>query len=295
MKFIFLSLFVASSLPFGAAAQVDSAAKLSTSADSDFWANHWSKIGLSYFNFASTPMEYANKQDGRLESYNYVGVEYKFNRDRKVAIRPAFLANLNGTAANGDYQDYEFKWSDLIINYQEDELIPLPGRNKVVSNFSVYLPTSKDTQDRDTIARLRWWLRVQMDLHKHFELTFHTKPSYFIQSRTGYLTNDNQVRGNKDWGHETSIEGVVKYDRTWAITQAIGFEQNYTHAVKVENVAYRGTDSMRVETGLSFMYKGIWLVGGASQSRDIRAPRNDYALFRPEESTYFLRSSIRIR
>ena len=71
-----------------------SAASLTTSQSGGFWSQQMHKLGAQYFNFATTPTEYANKQDGRLESFNYVGLDYHIDYDRKISLRIPFLANM---------------------------------------------------------------------------------------------------------------------------------------------------------------------------------------------------------
>lgn len=258
--------------------------------------SNWSEIkrnlGVRFFNFSSANMAQANKDGGRLESYNYFSLEYRLSRNEKVAIRPAFFLNSGGTNYRGRFEEADFEWSDLYINYANYSLRLLPFDMDYVTNVRVYLPTSEASQTRGMIMRIRPYFIAGAPLTSRMAYAIHFQPDFYIQSRTGYA-NGGYVNGNRNYGYKVFGELAYRLNRTFSIFGTLGHDQMWNHSVPVERVDVFRQEEVELGVSLGVNWRKLSSAIGISQSRNVARPRNDFSLFRDDETQYFARSYYR--
>lgn len=272
-------------------ASAESRARISGSGWSEFKRN----LGLRFFNFTSAAMEQVGKDGGRLESYNYFSLQYRLSRTEAIAVRPAFMLNSGGSDYRGRFQESQFEWSDLYINYANYGLRFLPFDLDYVANLRLYLPTSESSQTRGMIARIRPYFIVGAPLTSRMTYSIHFQPDFYIQSRTGYANDRGYANGNRNYGYKVFGELSYRLNRTFSLVGEMGHEQMWHHSVPVENVAVFQVEEFNVGASVGINWKSLATAVGVTQSRNVQRPfnNNSFSLFRDNETQYFARSYYR--
>jgi hypothetical protein len=257
------------------------------------WSEIKRNMGVRFFNFSSVDMAQAGKDGGRLESYNYFSLEYRLSRDEKIAIRPAFDLNSGGSNFRGKFEEADFEWSDLYINYANYSWRLLPFDMDYVSNIRVYLPTSEDSQTRGMIMRIRPYFIARAPLTSRMIYAIHFQPDFYVQSRTGYANDRGFANGNRNYGYKVFGELAYRLNRTFSIFGNLGHDQMWSHSVPIERVDVYRTEDLEIGASVGVKWGKLSSAIGISQSRNVARPRNDFSLFRDDETQYFARSYYR--
>jgi hypothetical protein len=259
------------------------------------WSQFKRNLGLRFFNFTSAAMEQVGKDGGRLESYNYFSLQYRLSRTEAVAVRPAFFLNSGGSDYRGRFQESEFEWSDLYINYANYGLRFLPFELDYVANLRLYLPTSEASQTRGMIARIRPYFIVGAPLTSRLTYSIHFQPDFYIQSRTGYANDRGFAAGNRNYGYKVFGELSYRLNRTFSLVGEMGHDQMWHHSVPVENVAVYQIEEFNVGASVGINWKSLATAIGVTQARNVQRPfnNNNFSLFRDNETQYFARSYYR--
>lgn len=273
--------------------QADATGESRTRIDSDRWSEFKRNIRVMYFNFATNDMRAANENGGRFESYNYFSINYRLSRTERIALRPAFFLNGAGRDFRGQSQESQFSWSDAYFNYTNYALKLLPLDMTYITNVRVYLPTSQMSQDRGMIARIRPYFIATAPITSRLLYAIHFQPDFYFQKRTGFLNERGFPRGNKNYGYETFAELTYRFGPIFTFGINAGHEQMWTHSMPAENQDVFRTENLTASVSLGIMYGGLLTAVGVTQSRDLTRPRNQFSLFRDDESQYFARSFYR--
>lgn len=271
--------------------RAESRARFSGSGWSEFKRN----LGLRFFNFTSASMEQVGKDGGRLESYNYFSLQYRLSRTEAIAIRPAFFLNSGGSDFRGRFQESQFEWSDVYINYANYGLRFLPFDLDYVANLRLYLPTSEASQTRGMIARIRPYFIVGAPLTSRLTYSIHFQPDFYIQSRTGYANDRGYANGNRNYGYNLFGELAYRLNRTFSLVGNLGHNKMWHYSVPVENVAVYQIEEFDVGASVGINWRSLSTAVGVSQSRNVQRPfnNNSFSLFRDNETQYFARSYYR--
>jgi hypothetical protein len=261
----------------------------------DSWLKRVARdFSVGFFNFSSVPMDQANQQAARIDAYNYFTFDYRIDRSRKISLRPVFQFGTAGTDYRNEYKASDFRLGDAFLNYTEYNIAILPADIEFSAQMRVYAPTSKTSSDQGLITRLRPWFIFSRTFSRSFEIVFNLEPDYYVQSRTGFLDDRNRVKGNRDFGYESSVDFNYRFNRTFGATTSVGHNEMWSHRVPVERVRDRyHTEELTLDASLNMGLKGLFMVAGVSQKRDIARPRGTFALMRENESQYYLLSSVR--
>lgn len=182
-----------------------------------------SKWGASYFNFASTEVEAAEKGTPAISTYNYLSANYKFAKDQRLSLRPAWFMSSEGVNGRGESKQSDVALGDLHLNYSNYSLGLLPGDWELSGQAKLYFPTSESAQMKKTIVYFKGELISEKPLPGGWLLQYTAKPGYWFQSqrsfrnefqRTSYRTGLEETvvdaRVNK-WGELNHYFGVGKY------------------------------------------------------------------------------------
>ncbi len=112
----------------------------------------WSVSG-----FTLVAQESDQAQGGLINSYNYLGPNYRIDRNQRLALRAAFIANSAGhDRFNGRCrQDQDMALADPFIEYNNYNLGWLPGIADIFWSGRIYVPLSKSSRRKKTIAEYR--------------------------------------------------------------------------------------------------------------------------------------------
>lgn len=270
----------------------EGASTLKTSKKSS-WSEAKRNISTGFFNFSSVKANEVNRGYGKLESYNYLSLEYRLGRGEKVFYRPAFLFNFAGSDARNREVPSKFEWSDGYFGYVNYNLPWLPFAMDYKTEIRAYIPTSEFSQKAGMIGRLRGDLKAFAPLTSRSIFFLWFKPDYYIQSKTATADDRGFARGNRNFGYELSANYYYTMNRMLGLGSALGHEQYWTHASAAEGLDVIRSEDLFVSGFLGVSYRGLLTHIGFEQTRSLSRPRNSFELLRDSETQYFARSYYR--
>ncbi len=166
----------------------------------------YSPWSITAFSLVSREFDQAD-QGGLLNSYNFVGPNYRINNNERIALKMAFNANSNGyDRFNGEcYQGQDASFADPFLEYAQFNLGLVPELFDIYWSGRVYFPVSKPSRDQQTIGRYRSSAIFTRWVSQRLVFEFRNDLNYFHQSSTTYTgthtddacqTADNTVASN---------------------------------------------------------------------------------------------------
>lgn len=147
--------------------------------------NPWSVSGFSLISTESDQ----SYNGGMLNSYNFVGPNYRISGQERIDLKVAFNANTSGyDRFNGECrQEQGMELADPFFEYKNYNLGFLPGIADIFWYGRVYLPLSKSSRQKQMIGRYRSNMIVTRHFSKEFTAEFRNDVSFFHQSSSTYF------------------------------------------------------------------------------------------------------------
>ncbi len=151
-------------------------------------SDKYSPWSVSAFTLVSQETDQAS-QGGLLNSYTYLGPNYRLNQNERLALRAAFTVNSAGhDRFNGRCrQDQDMELADPFVEYNNYNLGWLPGIADVFWSGRVYLPLSKSARRKQTITRLRSNSIFTRYITQKVFGEFRNEVNYYHQSSSTYF------------------------------------------------------------------------------------------------------------
>jgi hypothetical protein len=291
MKRLWISLFLF--IPLHSWAQFEGSSSI---ASEQFAAKHSnSSIHVAYFNLASMSVKGASEGTAPLGTYNYFSFDYKTGKDTKYSLRPTFYFQTAGLDPfTGREQKEELNMGDIYLQYADYSLALLPGDVGLLGSFRAYLPVSKYSRRSHTITRLQSYFIFNRALGYGYEISYNFKPSYYIQGRTGYLNDNQKVRGTSQADLEHYFSFAKHFSSGWSVTQSLGLDHEWKHAVKVEHVPPFRDETWTISSAVGYNLGFADVSLSVGQSRDLNRPRGDFSLYNPKETEYVMTTIVRL-
>lgn len=249
--------------------------------------------GVSLYSLATAPMNQVG-DNASVFAYNYLALNYKFNKTQRISIRPVFQYTSAGHDNFGGDVKADTVLGDAHVVYADYEIATL-GPANVSTSFKLYLPTSQASQDKGMILKFRPETFISMNVGRFDSITYAMKPDFFVQSRSSNI----DAKGKENMTNVFVLEHYVEYglslNKTFTIKPAAGFIdtwQNPTNNPKVPNTHY--TDA-KLALGLDIAaMKGLNFTLSAENKfrvtdrKMVNGQRDDVAMMRPEENSILL-------
>ncbi len=155
----------------------------------------YSPWSLSAFSLLSSESDQIQR-GGNLNSYNYIGPNYRLNSNERVAFKATFNANSAGydrfnghcrQVSNGSFEDPFFEYNNYSLGW-------LPGIADVFWSGRIYLPLSSISRAKGTIARFKSNTIFSRYFTQNLFAEYRNDVSYYYQANTTYFgthTEDN--------------------------------------------------------------------------------------------------------
>lgn len=296
----FAALIAALAAPLTAHAQDNEYIFNTTGQMSDLGLSKW---GLSYFNFSSAEMEYANRGGASAYIYQYLSFNYKFAPDQRFAIRPAFGTETAGVYDNfGNTRPMSTKLSDLHVTYSNYNIASFPGEFDLSGTFYLYAPTSESSQEKKWAARVRSWMILKKTLDRNWTVTYNAKPEYFFNTQKAYRSERVNVdpagqtfttiraNNNKMAEYDHYLE-ISRYANKYFTPQlSVGWVYEWYHDSNEADSRDLVSESFKIapSTWINVNRQLRFIVGVENQV-NIRRPTNgEFRLFREQDNQYYL-------
>ena len=193
----------------------------------------------NFFSLASTEQDILEEGGARVSTYNFFTFATYLPNDLRFAVRVPFQYSTPGQDRfNGErLNDSEFFMHDLILTFQDFNLMYLPWDVGVFWEGRIYLPTSSQSHRQGQIARLRNNFIFSKVLTRVFETEIDHRFNYFIQSRTAFENNFIDSEGfpvstmsnTRNFGMQNTFRLWAKVTPQTGIGWQVGHEDTYFH------------------------------------------------------------------
>lgn len=258
------------------------------------WVDLQQNVSVGHFAFTSAPMDQVIDAAARVESYNFFMIDYRLSRSRRISLRPSFFLGTSGTNFRDEYQTTDFRVADFNVAFIDSQLGKLPFNTILRGQLRVYAPTSEDSQSRGMLTRIRPLARFQTDLMRKLQLIVNIEPDYFVQGRTAFVNDRGRTLGNRHFGYEFETELRYSLTRIFGLGVMTGHTQSWAHTSESNGLNERfRNEEVSLQTSVTVNWRSVFLITGVSQRRNVARPRDDFQLFNPQETDFFLLSMLR--
>ena len=283
---------------------------------SQFSMSPW---GSSYFSFTSADVGSSDYGFPAINVYNYLSAHYKFDRDQRLAIRPAWSMNTAGFDENGNQKTSEVMLGDLHFNYSNYALGLLPGDWQLSGALKLYLPTSESSQTKKVITYLKAEVYSEKLLSRGWLLQYTAKPGYWFHSQKAYRSESSRInfrtgaeetvvdaRVNK-WGELNHYFGVGnRLNSVFTPKLEMGFIHEWSYNSDQVSRSTASSNKFKISPNTEIhVSRSLWFVLGIENTFEINDSRlsaegwrsangQNLKMFEPRDSQYFLLTFLSI-
>ena len=256
--------------------------------------NQKSKWGLSFFNWASQNVRYAEEGSAQLSMYNYLSFDYRINWSSKFSIRPEFYMSSAGVNDYGYRQDKgTLDMGDIYLQYSNVNWALLPGDIGLLGSLRVYIPNSDFSKAARTITQLQARMIFTKPFGRGFEINYHLRPKYWVQTQRGYINPlTNNISQNRIAEIEHFVEFAQAFSSKFGISQQIGMTDAWYYSVPSANKGDLVRETIDISTALNYNLGGVSFKGGITNNIPMK-PVRDFKIYGRADSQYFLMTYAR--
>lgn len=253
---------------------------------------NYSPWSITGFSLISRELDQVDR-GGMLNSYNFVGPNYRINNNERIALKMAFNANSNGyDRFNGScYQEQDASFGDPFIEYAQFNLGIAPELFDLYWNGRLYLPVSAPTRAQRTIGRYRSSAIFSRWVSQRVVVEFRNDFNFYHQSEATYIGThtDEECRINtNDAPSNTKMYNMENWLSFWYL---INFRLSAGVSLILEDEVYNASNQFatsrqrngrmretRASLGPSLRYNYNYNLSFILSLRDVA----EYSGYRPE-------------
>lgn len=290
---LFLSFSCLSSFSYG---QEREASSVTSMGKAD---KKWNFTLFSFAHVANMSYGKSSSSERSVESYNYIGLNYKLDTETKVSARLAFNYNTAGQDEHGDTVTSAMSLNDFHLAYSDKDWGYI-GDIDISGNVKAYFPTSEASQNSKTITKIRAEVYFEYAVSRFSSVSYVLKPDIYWQHQTAYMKSDipqyddgfkkDPRATTKQYSLEHYLEGYVDINKYAALKPKVGFDEDWYYSSDVENL--EGSHVTKVKGGLSVEIKpmnGLNFSLGFENSTTLGSYKGkDVTYWQPENTQYTL-------
>ncbi|MEM7646794.1 MAG: hypothetical protein AAF203_07795, partial [Pseudomonadota bacterium] len=227
----------------------------------------YSPWSVSAFSLITSELDQAN-DGGMLNSYNFIGPNYRLTPTERIALKAAFNANSTGhDRFNGDCtQQQDAEIANPFLEYRNTNLGFLPGIADMFWYGRIYIPISKSSRRKQTIARYRSNLILTRWITQGLSVEFRNDISFYHQSKTTYFGThsdecqivDNQGPSNtRQYRLDNWFSSWYRFNQRLSLGASLIFRQdgyNQTDAFETSRQRFGRMTEVKAMFGPSLRY-----------------------------------------
>lgn len=242
-----------------------------------------SKWGVSFYNLSSAPVGQLGEGPS-VFTYNYLGLNYKFNKTQRASFRPVFHHTTSGKDKWGRDSKSDTVLGDAHFVYADYEMAAL-GPANVSMSFKFYIPTSEGSQNNGQLLKFRPETFISWGVGRYNAVTYVLKPDFFVQSRASNFDSRGREYTTYVFDLEHYLEFSWSINRTFKLKPAAGFSDSWSNPSKNPRVSTRKTEA-KLALGLDiYARRGLSFTISAENKFSVADRRDDVAIMRPEENS----------
>lgn len=241
-----------------------------------------------YFNWATQNVKDSSDGSAQLSTYNFVSFDYRLSRLSKISLRPEFYLSSAGKNKYGETTQGSLDMGDVYLQYAHNDWGKLPGDISLLGVVRIYLPTSDFAKKEQQLTQLQARMIFNRDFGRGFEINYHLRPKYWIQSQVGYVNDYGSVSSTKHAEIEQLFEFVQEINRSLGIAQQIGVTTTSRYGVPTASLESRIDSKFELSSAVDFTLSRVNFRAGITNEIPLQRTERAFAIYRPEESSYFL-------
>ena len=254
-----------------------------------------SKFASSFFQLGSFQMDSMHRGEAGYSTYNYIGLSYRLEKGQAIAFKPVFYMDTTGKNYRGDFVKSNVQLGDAYFEWTKSHLALLPGDIGVWLAVRGFLPTSQRSKDNENLGSVMTYFIFSRPITSRFQFDYYFKPQAYFQKKTGtYIEGPDLVFGNQMAALDHYLEASYRVAPGWKLTQNVGSEQDWYFPVESEQIRGFRRQSWKYQTGVGCdVTSDFYLLVALQHKRDLDNPKGGFSLFKDDESSYVLLSSLR--
>lgn len=292
LMFVFAVLFSLTFVSIGAQAQEREEAIVMQSGS----ASH--KYNVTLFSLTSMDAKRFQYDDPSAFSYTYLGLNYKIDSQKKVALRVPFLIDTGGKNEYGDTLKTDARLHDIHLAYVMYDLGYI-GDVEFSGALKYYLPTSERAQDSKSLGSIRFEMYAELPIGRFSSIQYVMKPQVYLQTQKAYFNNSVPVADygfrdprsrNKIADFEHFVELIGDVNKYVSIKPKAGFDETWSYGSEAENLDGRHSTQGKLGLGVELrVIRGWNFTIGMENSFYMESNRGkDINPFLPENVSYTL-------
>jgi len=249
--------------------------------------------GVSFFSIGSMTQKQIERGGGAFSTYNYLSLNYKLSRAKRLSFRPVFYYNTNGYNRFNDYTSQSIEAGDAHLVYSNYEFADIDDI-EVILNMKVFLPTSQSSQVTRMIAKIRPEIIATKPVGRYSSFSYVVKPDIYIQSQMVYIDDTVPKRADGSYKFDprkttsmAALEHYLEFDAsmtpTFSIKPALGFKEEWYNSA--ERLPGGHTTIARLALAMEFrVAQRASFALGIENKPKVANRKDDVAFFRPEEN-----------
>lgn len=267
----------------------------------------FSSLRYSYFSIGGLTADQIDKGGASFSNYNYIGINYKLDSDRRLALRIPFYFNTAGFDKYGKSVEQNIELADVVLAATFYDL-GYWGYVDFRGTAKLGLPTSQYSQINKMIAFISMDFFADYTPLRYTTLTYLAKPRFYFQSQKAFFDSSTPlradgsyegrpIRANKMADLEHTLQIKRDLNSTVALTARAGFDETWYYGSIAEGISESHVTSGIAGIGGEFRVSRTWLVKVSVENKPRLTPyRNrttgqvmeEVAFFRPKDNTYNL-------
>lgn len=251
------------------------------------------KVTLLTSHFAG--MKNTNEGRNAITALHQVRAEYTINANEKIRLNQV-LVNEYGSDATASGKSLQI--GDLYAQYSRAKLADLGSHIFLNTYLRAYAPLSKGSKAKNQVTALRLDAELAKNINKTFDVALHVIPWVTYNRTSSYDTTgaDGAVTSKANSPFNLAYYGVVSANLTSKIyfAQEAGLMRYWYQSDAAKGIASTQKEFLYLDSSVNYTISKTFEVGlGLSSylARDMLAQKNDFAIYRADETDYYMTAS----
>ncbi len=249
-------------------------------------------LKASFLTASYASMENSNQGKGEVSTYSQLRLDYKLANSQSVRFNQLISTSWGSKG--------ESKIADPYLQYAKLNLVSLPYNFIINTHVRAFFPLSETSQERGQSFSTRVGLELYKEINKNNSISLHLMPTYNFSSRNSYLTSDGSGGKIRKPNNHVNLwyylSATSAFSEKWSFTQDLGLMRYWFRSDSENNITGITKEYFYADSGITYTINDNFDVGGGLSSylsRDMLAQKNQFSIYRSDETDYYLTASMR--
>lgn len=250
------------------------------------------KFALATASFAG--MDGMNNGTGEVSSLHQIRADYKLSDSESIRANQYLTNSWSG-------QKNDLVVGDLYLQYARTKIMDLPLGTVLNGHVRTTLPVSDATRNMGQNLAARGGIEVLKKFNPDFSIGLNLIPTYNLQSKNSYEVTDPTTgavsrKANSGGNFWYYLSGNWNISKKLSFVQDFGLMRYWYKADSERGISSKTKEFLYADTSLTYQFDDVFELGGglsSYQRRDMLAQENDFAVYRTDETDYYVAGTMR--